>query len=604
MPKPYKSIYKQLMISVLVATVIPILIIGFSMYYILQENIHNKVDLSIESTLEQVNINIGNKLKDVQSTANYYATNRELKDLLQKNMDMEAALKVDDIMMKYMSGENRGRQQVTIGGNNKQLFINWQSDGRTILENLTSQLRQTSWYREALASQSRELWIIDMRSVDKYNKDEKYISLAKIIDQYNEKDHNIGFVLVSILKSSISELFEDAIRDSSLTGFVIDEKGNLVTDIDGEDSGAQVIGQAQNTRIQETKNGSFVGEINGLKQVVYYKQIPQMDWVTVLTMPYSYYMAEVRQVILLIGGIVVGGVILAIFISTIFSNYVLKPVKELVNGMKEISKGNLDYQVQVSANNEIGILADQFNTMSIQIKQLLNEQLEQEKKQQELELMKKNMELQMLRAQINPHFLFNTLNSIKCLALINNAKQVAQMIGNLGKLLEATVGRGAEYITIKEEVDILDAYVALQKTRYGNKIEVTYEIEESVKDYYMPQFILQPIVENAIQHAFSQSKKRGDITVYARDQEDQVVFEIRDNGIGISNDALAAFNKSEQDTKLQGFSGIGMSNIKTRINMLFGKKYGMVVERAEGESGGTRVYLNIPKIVTGGNSRD
>lgn len=184
---------------------------------------------------------------------------------------------------------------------------------------------------------------------------------------------------------------------------------------------------------------------------------------------------------------------IALILALYLSHIIYRPLKQLTLTMGEISGGNLQTRAQVESGDEIGELAMEFNEMLDKIEELIAQLIEEEKK-------KKDMELEALQYQITPHFMYNTLNSIKYAALLKGEKEIGQIIGDFVELLQAAVSKKGVFLTVAEEIHILENYIRLQKFRYGGGFEVTYQVAEEVQTCLVPRLILQPLVENALMH--------------------------------------------------------------------------------------------------------
>lgn len=205
---------------------------------------------------------------------------------------------------------------------------------------------------------------------------------------------------------------------------------------------------------------------------------------------------------------------------------------------------------------------------------------------------KADMEFQILQAQINPHFLYNTLDSIKWLAVIQNVHNISSMTNSLINLLKYNISRNNKTVMLSEELESVKNYVNIQKYRYGDIFEVTYDVNEDLLEYRILKFILQPIVENAIFHGFENMEGNCLIKIIARKKDEYLIIEIIDNGIGITNERLEDIQSPNKDKGK--FSGIGLRNIEERIKLYFGEKYGLTIDSKLHE--GTHVSLFLPII--------
>lgn len=203
----------------------------------------------------------------------------------------------------------------------------------------------------------------------------------------------------------------------------------------------------------------------------------------------------------------------------------------------------------------------------------------------------KNMELKSLQSQINPHFLFNTLNAIARIALIENAPNTEELIYSLSDILRYSVKNIDKMVTVKEEIDNIKKYLHIQETRYGDRISSSIIIDNSILKFKLPAMTLQPIVENSIIHGLKDKKENGEIKIFGKLSGNNIItFEIYDNGVGIDDDKInLLLNVYGEDS---GLTGLGIYNVNSRIKHLFGNEFGISIESVKNES--TRVLINIP----------
>lgn len=289
--------------------------------------------------------------------------------------------------------------------------------------------------------------------------------------------------------------------------------------------------------------------------------------------------------------IIFGLMVIAIFCAAwLIAKSFTKPLSEIQQVMSEISSGNLALRVSQYPSPDINNLATQFNKMLNRIDMLM-----EENRQKQTELIE--TELQMLRAQINPHFIYNTLNSISWLAVFNGQTQIKTQLSNLTTLLRSAYSNPDQLITIADEKEILTCYTSIMKLRYDN-FSLLFDHEEYVEQYMIPKCILQPIVENSIIHGFPDLDRPCRIQIlFHRDLLSGLMkITIEDNGVGMSQEQQEQCLKdSGSDTH---FNNIGIHNVDQRIKLKFGTSYGLHISSREGD--GTKVLICIPLMTQGG----
>lgn len=263
------------------------------------------------------------------------------------------------------------------------------------------------------------------------------------------------------------------------------------------------------------------------------------------------------------------GVVLMYFLN----RTIVKPVHQLRQNMDSISRGNFDKNPDIEWENELGEIGKGINDLSENVVNLMNTRIEQERQ-------KKDLEYQILQSQINPHFLYNTLNSIKWMATIQNAPGIAEMTTALSRLLK-NIAKGTEKsVPLSAELSLLDDYFTIQKYRYGGTISLEYRIDdEAALSCLIPRFTLQPVVENSIFHGIEPKGTPGTITIHIFRKNDAILqIDITDDGVGMTEEQARQLLSENKNEKTEFFREIGVSNVHKRLQYEFGEDYGLRVE--------------------------
>lgn len=330
-------------------------------------------------------------------------------------------------------------------------------------------------------------------------------------------------------------------------------------------------------------------DLNGDKTIIdysryigNYKNVSKLGWKVVNLMTYDSFLDRIEKVIITLLIYMVTFITITIILSHYIYKSIYNPINNLVKGMNKAIDGCLDVSLRDDSNDEIGILSKQFNGLISKINSLLNEI----KHEQEL---KRESEIKMLQAQINPHFLFNTLNTLKWIAVMNEDTSVSNGLGALAKLLRNTIVDSNEFVTIREEIDNIKSYIVIQKLRYGDSFEVNYHIKDEIYDYKIIKFILQPIIENSILHGFDEDKADQKIDILISQSDAILEILIKDNGKGFNQDK----HKEEKKGKL---SGVGYKNVCERIQLTYGKEYEVQLKSVVNYGTEVRITLPINKV--------
>lgn len=282
------------------------------------------------------------------------------------------------------------------------------------------------------------------------------------------------------------------------------------------------------------------------------------------------------------------------FFTTKVVKKITGPMEELAHVMETV--GETDYQATFSYENrdEIGILTDSFNRMVDHTGQYITRLKEEKEKVRIEQLLKRRAELIALQAQINPHFLYNTLDSIRWKAEEYDAEEISAMVQALATLFRIDLSRGREMITISEELKHVSSYLSIQKYCYGDTLDYKIEVEEEILDAYVPKIILQPLVENSIYHGLKEKDEGGTVRILGKAEEDEIRFQVWDDGVGIEPKLLKRLEDGLNQGLVMNREGYGIFNVNERLRLYFGETYGLTIEN--GPETGAVVTLRMPLV--------
>jgi two-component system sensor histidine kinase YesM len=438
-----------------------------------------------------------------------------------------------------------------------------------------------TWYRSAQEAGGE--YVISPSHVQPVFKD-KYpwvVSLSMELTS-RESGTKFGIFLIDLNFSVMNDMLQDIRLGQRGYLFIVNSEGQIVYHPQQQ----LIYSKLKTEKIQEVlqiENGTFMSGEGGNRKM-YTVQESDFGWKIVGVSYVSELVGnqnKMRLSIIVLGLICI---VIAIIISLFVSQRVSQPIKQLQGYMKEVEKGNFDIQVPVPTTIEIGRLARAFNMMVGRIKELMSQVV----RDQEL---KRRSEINALQAQINPHFLYNTLDSIIWMAESKKSQEVVLMTSALAKLFRASISKGEELVTIETELEHITNYLKIQKMRYKNKLDYRIETDESVSQYKTIKLILQPIVENAIYHGIKMKRGPGLITIYSEETAADVLLIVEDNGNGMDEEKLAKLLTQQYEG--EAGKGVGVGNVHGRLKLYFGAQYGLSYTSKPGE--GTTVTIRLPK---------
>lgn len=411
------------------------------------------------------------------------------------------------------------------------------------------------------------------------------LSASRVVELTNGTESQTGVLLVDMDYSGISRMMEQI--NASGNGqyyYLCDGNGNIIyhphqVQLDnGMQSESSVKAAASDEKIYDEY-------MEGVHRKVIVNSISYTGWKLVGVMPYSIFttrMADIKQFVLVVSLLMA---MMLELINQVISVRISSPIMKLNNSVNKYEEGK-EPHIYIGGSEEIRHLGKSI----------------QESYKQNLSLMKRvvweqnerrKSELDVLQSQINPHFLYNTLDSITWMIEGEKNEEAAFMITQLAKLFRISLSKGHTIISIRDELQHAQSYMNIQKIRYKNKFEVVFDIDPEILDHCVVKLVLQPILENAINYGIREMDGCGIIKICGKKADDRIILSVSDNGMGIPDDEIGFLLKDTNRIRKRG-SGVGLVNVNNRIKILFGGQYGLYIESELDE--GTTVYINIPAI--------
>ena len=406
-----------------------------------------------------------------------------------------------------------------------------------------------------------------------------------------------GYLFLAIKEKVIVEMFKNYNENFNGYGVVLDENNNVVasnnkiiSDYESNNSPEKF----KKNNINQYKNINIVKDIDKFTKIIKYngkryiattKPISYASWRLIGVIPYEYIYLSCINIYKTYVFVCIAVIGMSIFIAMLIYKSIANPMNEVVNAMNSVSEKNIGDTIPISGNDEISTIMKRYNVMSQNIKSLVHTVKVREKEKREITL-------RMLQAQINPHFLFNTLGSLRYVAMMNNDNVVANGLEALAKLLRSTIVNKDEFISVRDEIENVKNYITINKIRYGDTYNIDYEIEECLLEEKILKFILQPLIENCILHGFEEHDELNSIKIKISDGEEFLYFEIIDNGVGINENKL-----EEGFFNIDKFAGIGVKNVRERLSLYYEGIF--TFEITSKQNKGTVTKIVIPKIIGG-----
>ncbi len=410
----------------------------------------------------------------------------------------------------------------------------------------------------------------------------------KVIDFNTLKDYGyIRFDLEeNVLLNAYSGLLDDEPGNYEEV-FICNEIGRIISHPNKIRIGQSIKGEPYAEQVlkdKDTGGHNYVLYKTDTEQIAIYSTIQTNGWKIIKNLSTKYLYQEINQIqtYLILGGVIYAGVILLFML--IFSIRYTEPMMKMRAVIKKVEQGDLTARTEIRSNDELGQLGISLNNMIGEMQQLIGKLVKEEQE-------KKEVELEALHAQINPHFLYNTLNTIKWMAKIQGNTSVSRSITALIKLLRISTNLGRDTITLREELDYVENYVIIQKLRFNQAINLTQSMEEECLDISVPKLILQPIVENSIIYGLTDERQEINIEISGFITDDRLIVEIKDDGPGIEEAVLNHILSDSADKNK--FSKVGINNVNHRIRLYYGNEFGIHIETKLGAGTLVRVILPV-----------
>ncbi|WP_309121218.1 histidine kinase [Paenibacillus sp.] len=388
-----------------------------------------------------------------------------------------------------------------------------------------------------------------------------------------------GVLTMDILESDIYSLMAKESDDKSI--FVVDRGGAILSAKDKSMLGARLDSFVEDG-FQDGREGKYDGTYDGEKVFVVYRTT-SYGWKTVVLIPYRNFIENAHDATRRILLFAIGSILLATLLIYVTARLITKRVELLLRMIRKVEREEFDVRVDALGRDEIGQLGIAFRSMANRLDNLITEVYKKE-------IDKKEAEMNVLQAQINPHFLYNTLASISSLALRNADPRMNRMVSDLAKFYRISLNKGKNVISVSEELTLTKYYVAIQRIRFEGLLRMHYDIDESVHPFPIPKLTLQPFVENCINHAIWDDRRGINIIIRARREGGDIALMVIDDGAGFRQTT----NASDADASETGrvASGYGIANVDKRMKLMYGPSYGVTLFSRPGI--GTSVRIRIP----------
>jgi two-component system sensor histidine kinase YesM len=565
------SIQSIITISFTLLAIFAMTFIGTTLFNKFSATAEKNALISASQIMEQVNLNLEHYLRGMTEVSNLIT--EELNDIsLQDKTEIENIFKTT-LRLR--------RDVVTLGIFTEEGELVASTADQALKKGLN--VKEQEWFNEVIMEPQR-LHFSSPHVQNLFRGHHRWVvSLSREVFFKHSWGMTRGISLVDMNFSEIDELCSKVSLGKRGYIYIIDDSGNIIYHPHQQMIYAGLKNDNLNFAVNRN-DGSYVSEHNNEKAFVSIKTVKSTGWKIVGISLYNEIITTRKEIYYFFVLILIFGMIIVFSLSFIISARISQPIKKLERLMKKVENGELDIYAEVQGEDEVKHLSRTFNVMIERIRQLMDQIIKEQED-------KRKSELKALQAQINPHFLYNTLDSIVWMAENEENKGVITMVTALANLFRISISRGDELIFIKDEIEHARSYLIIQQIRYMDRFDFVIDVKPEVLSYKSLKILLQPIIENAIYHGIKPMVDKGEIRVTAEIIDDRICFKVMDNGAGMTPEKLEKILKKEPSSR--SGSGIGIKNVHERIQLYFGMEYGLEIESELEE--GTCVKLWLPK---------
>lgn len=583
------KLQKKILLSNLLLFVLPCLFLVWLIVSLVRQEGNERLNQSRLVILNQINENMEDIFFNIITFSDFFYNNPKVNRLLSQRdfKDAYESIKADKQIQEYIRerwmlyGEDGYFAEFL--GENGHNYSSLENEDIDFVYSDLKKLKEEPWYPGIM--ETSKIYYIPANSSAEFAKNqESAVRAVRRLINFNS-GRIIGIMNVSIPKSGLQELLESGTESPFRNTLLVDDKGYMICEANGTALGS-IFGDTDCLeKLQNYDHGYFQTYMDGVLQQVCFVTNPTTGWKIVMS-------DNVRtgdwftNQYLGIMTVAVVFLVLAFFMSWYNAHYISRPVQKLKNYMRAVYQGDLSVRAEVETDDEFGQLSQQFNETINQIQYLIRQL---EKRDEE----KRVLELQALQAQINPHFLYNTLASIRFLLEMDQEEKAKQSLLALVKFLKSTFSEHRKLIPVREELEVLFHYLVLMENRNPDSFVWEIHMDSDIQECLVPRFSIQPLVENSISHGLGEKREIGHIRIEANQKDMDLVIRICDDGVGADWEKIDRLlnDKSPVGGK-EKLKSIGIRNVQQRLRLFFGEPYGLTAYALA--DGGVCFQIRVP----------
>lgn len=579
----FKRLHTKLFVSILLVVLIPLIGLGIFSYVTPTWFLEEETLLKQQQTTRLVGENIGLLLNDARDISDFIVNNETVQSVLSQ-ADLPNDLVYASQTFTYLSNLKKAKSYITfivIYGENGFLYKDFTSYFRVI--NPYPLIKESPSYIATAAMNGDLNWMYSSSPLFLYQHKYPEIMLGRRVISSYDPDIKLGMMFMGFSKDTLNDLIQEIDMGKSTNILLFDKEYNLVS----SKSQYPVLSRLLDTDIgikrELLEQTTSQINIDGTLYLTSISRIDPFNWYIASLAPMDIIRGQHENILRLTLLLTVVLLLMTGIISILLSRSITLPIKRLLHSMSSFKRGDFHQIVAVRTSDEIGLLSQKYNEMVAELNKLIHTVYVQETHQ-------RLVELRTLQAQIEPHFLYNTLDFIFLNSKMNGDKQTADVVFSLSELFRLSLNKGKDYYELGKEIVQIKAYLQIQHARFPNRFEPEYRIDPDIEKYIVLKLLLQPIVENAILHAFNKNlNRKGMLIITGHIHDGHICLTVEDNGKGMSEYQIEGLFKNTMHR-----TGYGLWNVNERLQIVFGTTYGLEISSTMGF--GTSVRMKLPLV--------
>jgi len=580
-----ESLSKKLLICLVLFFIVPLLVVAFVLNYVVSGTLVSRICEAKLEVLKQAGSSVESMIADTHFLSFTLISEDSLHELvrfyeLNSYKDFERNKNNLNYLLQSLINSKPHINSISLSRDGEILI---QSGDLVAAES-------TAFHRQASSLKGKPLWtgVYELPGAISKNRNRQVISMIRSVnDLYAMKE--IAMLRISLKEESLAEMYKKFVPMNGGPITVIDAEGSVVSSLDKNLLQSDFISAASLQFPRYETDGYYDTKTPDGNKTVFYHALAGTSWTLLQIVGERELYRQIRS----LNGIIVLCMLFCILFGILFSfiqdRSVIRPIKLISVEMEKIKTGNFDISLPVRNRDEIGDLSRDFVDMAQEIKELIDTVYKGKLREKEAELMT-------MEAQINPHFLYNTLDSIRWMAVKKGDFETGEQIEALSGLFRHVLNKGKEMTTLGEELEHLSNYIMIQKNRFGERIRFDVRADPGLTGFHTLKLVLQPLVENAILHGLENKVSPGTVSVSVGRSGDDILLRVSDDGAGTDEERIRGMLESADESH----NVFALKNINDRIRLKFGRDYGLGFSSREGE--GTTVEVLIPAIAPEGES--